>query len=564
MVVPLNNRWICKVFVLLFSCWGLYWSGIAHAQVNATINTSSVSENQSVTLTVRDASDQSIQPDFSVLTDAFELSGTSSQSSVSITNGRIESSRSWSVVLMPKQVGIIDIPPIPVGRYQTQPLRLMVQPLSAVERSQINLAAFMETVVSHEKQYPQAAIYVTRRLFYSDAVRRIPSLPQEKELNVTGASVFNIGSRETTRQIRNNVNYVVMQWRYVVFAEKSGEIRIPGDSIRVGIQQGLSGSRMHNVVAEEKVISVLPIPTEFPSDQPWFPASHVELTQTFEPANLTQMTLGGAMTRTIELKAENSYESAMVPLELPSDAGLRIYPDQVSKESLVQGNEVWGRISRTFNILPIEHGSQTIPDFSVVWWDIVNEQVRTETVKGRPITVLNPGEPNVAPDEIHSDGVVASDSDTEDSIQSASVLHSKWGYFLIASSVVGWLLALVLLWWLMTGRQLRSPDAQPTRKRADNRELIQAIEAKNPVLVKQMVIQILATNLGLSKHEARRVLLHHDKGRALIDKLDAHAYGSESDNLNLNYKEIKYLIDNIVEVYLSKNRNSDLSLIFAH
>ena len=534
------------------------------AQVVATLDTSSVTENQTVTLTVRSTADTEAEPDFSVLTGQFELSSTSSQSSVTIMNGRMESSRSWSVVMMPKRVGTIDIPSISVGNFRTQPLRLVVQPLSAVERNRIDHAAFMETIVSHDAQYPQAAIYVTRRLLYSDAVRRIPSLPQEKALDVAGASVLPIGSRETTRQIRNNVNYVVMQWRYVIFAEKSGEIRIPGDAIRVGIRStNRSINRMNNVVnvvAEEKVIKILPIPAEYPPDKPWFPASDVQLTQNYTPDNATEMTLGEAMTRTIELKAENSYESALVPLEMTGSAGLRIYPDQVNKESMIQGNEVWGTVSRTFNLLPIESGILNIPDFSVTWWDTVNSQVRTNVIKGREISVINPAGA-VAPTQGQElQPVDATDANVPG--LDATVPDVRWNYGLMAFAALGWLLALASFVIQLYRRRVQNSTKSP-KKQPDYQSLRRAVDALNPVAIKQATVQLLADRLDTNAITARKVIYQSDEGRVLMQNLDAKAYGFDSVNLDTNYKSIKYLIDKIVDNELLNTESSELSMIFA-
>ena len=535
-------------------------SGIAFGQTTASLNTNTVSEYQSVTLKIEDRSNGSAEPDLSALQQDFEISGTSSQSSVSIINGRFESSRSWQVELMPKRTGRIEIPPIPVGNTQTNPLQLTVRAISSAERQQISSAAFMDTTISHMEQYPQAAIYVSRQLFYSNQVSRIPSLPQEKPLEVEGASVFPLGSREMTRQIRNSVEYVVVQWNYVVFAEKSGELRIPGDAIRVGLRSSRVRSSLATVSAEEKTIRILPIPSEYPKEHPWFPASNVEITQTFDPVDIGILNLGDAVKRTISLNAQNSYESALVPMEFEESPGLRVYPEQTSKESVAQNGEVWGKATRSFNLLPIEAGNLQIPEFSVVWWDIEDQAVRTTSVRGQSVSVLSDSTiANPIPQALSADQVVQSDSLGE---ASTDVSSTAWFYPLVITATTGWLAALVLLFMHLLRHFKQSSTLSP-QKTINYRGLSQAIASGDPVLIKQQISRSVADRLDITTLKAIRLIRTDPYGQELVDELDGNAYGNSVKLESIEFKKVKQLIDNIVNNQNTLEGNRSLMQEFA-
>ena len=522
-------------------------SYVAFAQVTATLSVDVVSEFQSVTLTVINSDENPSEPDFSVLDADFETTNVSTSTAIQWVNGNLSSQKTWRLVLMPKRTGTIDIPPIIVGNRLTNGLRLKVNPLSNRERAYINDAAFFETTVSHDEQYPQAAIYVTRRLLYSDQTR-ITSLPQEKQLDITDASVLPIGARESLREVRGNTEYSVAQWRYVIFAEKSGELKIPGESVRVGIYGSQFRSQVHSIVADDKIIRILAIPAEYPRDAAWFPAAKLTLTDTWEPQGISNLALGDALSRTIEIRAQNSYQSALLPLELSEIPGLRVYPEQASVESVLEGNEVWGTQARVFNLIPFELGRVEIPEFRLTWWDTEAKQVRVATLSPRSLAVADPSrsiETTQILVEPESSPATLSNSQNSVSYQTPPRLFGV--YVAVLLSWLGVLIVFLIRQKVQEEKVRKSPRAQ-----LDYNPIRSAVQAGDAVALRQAVLQTIAHYFAVDLVVARNLLQDSEAGQELLEKLDRVTYAPTSEQFNFDFKSIRQVIDSIVE-YPGKN-----------
>ena len=87
----------------------------ASAAVVASVDRPTVDLNESFTLEVSVDVLSDSEPDFSILDDDFYVGQVSKLSSTSIVNGQMTRSMTWSVSLMAKRTGEIQIPPIAVG-----------------------------------------------------------------------------------------------------------------------------------------------------------------------------------------------------------------------------------------------------------------------------------------------------------------------------------------------------------------------------------------------------------------------------------------------------------------
>ncbi len=531
----------------------------AHGQVTATLSADVVSEFESVTLTVTDRNRNTIDPDFSALERDFEISQVSTESSIQIVNGRMDSAKNWRLELMPKRTGTIDIPPIVVGSSRTNALRLRVNPISASERDYISKTASFETIVSHDKQYPQAAIYVTRRMLYTSEAR-IPSMPQDKQLEIADSTVLPIGSRETLRETRDGVEYYVMQWRYVVFAEKSGTLKVPGESARVAIYGNQFRPQIRSIFAEEKLITILPIPSEFPQDKPWFPASKIELTQSFEPADTKTLNLGDALTLSIAVRARDSYQSALLPLELDSIEGLRVYPEQAEVDSILDGDRVWGTQTRSFNLVPVEPGLVSLPEFQLTWWDTEAKELKVATLPAASFNV---------PDPTANSNVIRSRSDNDanlaqqpDELPPSAGGTNLWFYLMSIVAIVGWTLALALI-YLKNRKRIPRFRLQRQSSGVDYGPIRNAFNHGDASTLRHAILHTVAQHFNSDLVTARNLLLTSPEGRGILTKLDKLVYGGALDQIEFDFNSIHQVIDSIVENYESGPQQFDLHAVLS-
>lgn len=542
---------------IAFAPFVLLGASYAHGQATATLSADVVSEFESVTLTVTDQSRDPSDPDFRSLETDFEISRVSTSSTVNIVNGRVDSSKKWQLELLPKRTGTIDIAPIAVGAYRTNGLRLLVNAISERERDYISKTAFFETIITPQQQYPQAAIYVTRRMLYTSQAR-IPSMPQDKQLDISDATVLPIGSRETSREVRNGTEYYVMQWRYVVFAEKSGTLKIPGENARVAIYGNQFRPQIRPIVAPEKTITILPIPDEYPRNEAWFPASKVELTQSFDPTNTATLNLGDALTRTISVRARDSYQSALLPVELGSIKDLRVYPEQATVDSVLDGDRVWGTQSRAFNLIPVDPGPVAIPEFRLTWWDTEAREVKVSTLPSATFIVPDPRGGQFATGE--SQAIKASSDASNIDLESGAHGISPWVYVLAITAVMGWLLAFTLLYSNRENLALRFAR-KPLSSRIDFTPIRHALAHSDISALRHAILHTIAGRLDVDLVTARQFLLESADGHALLSELDQLAFNDSTREFSFDFKTIQQVIDLIVKNHSSNPQKYGLEAV---
>ncbi len=549
-------KWIKHPLVLALAMTVL--SQGAFGQVSASLSAEVVGEFEPVTLTINARGNEDAEPDMSALESDFEITSSGTQSRFEIINGRFNSSKQWTFVLMPKRSGTINIQPIPVGNQQTNGLRLSVRPVSKAERDLVGKTAFFETITSHDTQYPQAAIYITRRMLYT-AQAQIPSVPKDKALQIENATVIPLASVESLQENRNGEMYYVMQWRFVVFAEKSGTLHIPGESARIAIYNHQFRPQFRTITAEAKNITILPIPDEFPHDSPWFPASKIELSQVFNPTVFDTLELGEAITRTIQLRAQNSYESALLPLELGEILGLRIYPEQSATDTVLENNVVWGTKSRVFNLIAVEPGIVQLPAFTLTWWDIQSEQVRTTTL---PAVSFNIPSPSVVGGEELDESIVPIQEPVLVRNDSVPVSHdqSSWLIALAVVAITGWVLVLGVIVFRNSFHKAKKTH-QKSPHQVNDAAIRQAIVQKDASALRQAVLSLLAQRLNINRVVARAVANSTPSGVDLMTKLDDLVYGSSISEFDFEFKDIKQLIDSIAENAVTKEKEFGLHSI---
>jgi hypothetical protein len=333
----------------------------AQAAVRASFDRPQVIEGDPVILTIRkDGSAAGEEPDLTPLAKDFDIEGSSQGSQVSIVNGRRSDLTYWSIRLAPKHTGTFQIPPISIGKEQSNPLTLKVLevPVQTAALPDQPLFLEMKTDSPRDKTYVQQEIPLTVRLFYRDRLQQgsLSDPAPEK------AVVERLGEDKQYRTLRNGQEYHVIERHYAIFPEKSGELRIPpvvfrgqvsspsshnGAARRRGDLFGrffgsspfandpffkgdfFSGSPFGNpgkpVSARSQALTlqVAPRPAGYQGSQ-WLPAEAVTLEDSWSQTP-PLFRVGEPVTRTITLQAKGLEASQISPLELPQPAGFRLY-----------------------------------------------------------------------------------------------------------------------------------------------------------------------------------------------------------------------------------------------
>ncbi len=156
----MSYRWLLLLY-LLFPL-----SAMA-SSVQATLDRTDVHLGETVTLNLRiDGAVNASTPDLSALGGDFEVLGTSTNSALSIDNGRPTAQVIIGIALRPKHIGNLQIPALTVAGSSSAPLALHVSPPDSSVTTESHKDVFLETTAEPIHVYVGQQLLYTVRLFF--------------------------------------------------------------------------------------------------------------------------------------------------------------------------------------------------------------------------------------------------------------------------------------------------------------------------------------------------------------------------------------------------------------
>ena len=362
----------------------------AQAEVISLLSSESIEELESVRLAIRHVGTrQSEALDLAILDRDFHVMGTNTSSQYQYVNGRAESWVDYQITLQPKRAGKLTIPPIKVGKERTKAMQLDVRKLTERARAKIAGLIFYEQEFSSNEVYVQSQLLMTRKLFYMDGVQLYGEQPGAPEID--DALVITLGENRNTTGQRNGKFYGVIEQRYAIFPQSSGSLTIPLIQLSASVRltdRGRASRKAVRVSTDSAQINVLPIPNEFPSDQPWLPALDLTLEQQFGSATNQTIGVGENLSRTIELNVYGN-TGAIAPLlfaELDARK-FKQYPNPAVITEDTNGSTVVGIRSESTDIVALTPGTHLLPGLDIYWWDTESKAVKQTSVGATVVTI---------------------------------------------------------------------------------------------------------------------------------------------------------------------------------
>lgn len=510
------------------------------AAVNAMVDQTEIEETGVVMLSIAVSGSQDYNaPDWSVLGNDFHLAATTQErESVEITNGRVKRYKSWNVYLIPKRIGTLTIPSFSFGNEKTQPISIVVREIDPAVKKEIKEQVFFEMTVEPQSPYVQAAIHVTRRLYFSNNVQVRPE--QFAPLSIDDALVIEIGDVKRSFSIRGDDRHNVLIRRAVVFAERSGELIIPQSQITVRVSLG-NRDITYPVLSEERRISILSIPGHYPADHNWFPASDVRISDSLATLDLENLRVGDSIVRQIEITAIDSHSTGIPQISLNLPDSIRSYPDppKLSDSALI--DSVVGKRTQTETLLLTKPGSLVLPKTEIVWWDPKNEQVMRTVLKEQAIEVA----PGFLDDPIENQAVGASDP-TEglpegESMATPRFFFPPWQILVLLGIAVA---VLATLSYLVFTSRVRLFGGSSSKTAIGS--LRRRLASKNASEVKSAMADWLVVHLHVSHVEALRILRTNADSKKILDQLNESIFVANSFANNFKGQEIRDTLKKIV------------------
>ena len=423
-----------KMLVLLWVMCGFI--GAAEAgQLSANVNPQQVAYGESVRFElIYDGDDAgTMQPDLSALNKDFSIYSTSSSMQSSYVNGVGQQKRVWTLLLMPKYEGKLQIPAITAGAYKTAPLEVEVLPAGSKPAAQNNTAQGQNTAVNNATTAntgSQNAAQGADSTFWAELTvnNKSPFVNQEiaatlviydkkgVELQMPAFEdtqdwqIEQVGNPEVTEKNGQRI----IKLNYSLVPQKSGAITVPSvriegtylDTSSTPVTNSFGGLMklfefnfdLSNIMGTQKPImlrtepikvNVKPIPEDYGAHW-WLPAEALVMNAKWSDAKPV-FKVGEAVTREITVLASGVAAEDLPELNFAENPAWKQYPEKPQLNSVLHnGRRIAQAVTRIVYI-PQKNGEQEVPGVKLRWYNVRTNHIETAEIPAEKMYVAGDG-----------------------------------------------------------------------------------------------------------------------------------------------------------------------------
>jgi len=352
--------------------------------VEASVDRTTIHENESFTYTVRAEGRAVGEPDVSFLEQQFDILNRSTATQIQLLDGRTQQVSEWTYQLMPKKAGQFTLPPLQFGDVLSN--AVTVEVLAAADSGDGSADIFMEAELEPAKVYVQSQAIYTLRLFIGIGTGRAAMTPPP----VAGgeAIIERLGEDQEYQTVRGGRNFRVRERRYAIFPQQAGSLAIGPVTFEAMVIPTRGFSRVQRLRSATVDLEVLPavVPPPELAGASWLPAASLTLTEDWAD-DAEQFSLGVPRTRILTVAADGLLETQLPEIELAAATGIRQYPDQpeLKREVTAAGLSV-ERVER-YAVIAQAAGSTTLPAVELPWWNVRDERWEVARIEPRAIDV---------------------------------------------------------------------------------------------------------------------------------------------------------------------------------
>lgn len=373
----------------LFLIFSLFSSVASAANISVYVNRDNITINESFNLVFEAEGSVDDDPDFSPLAVYFDILNQSQSSNMTIINGNFSRKKVWTLALLAKQAGNYAIPSIEFGSDKSPILNIKVSKSSST-KSSTDSNLFLEVEVDRNSAYVQSQILYTVKVFRSVEIQNA-SLTEPK-LSDADAIVEKLGEDKRYQTSRNGVRFIVIERRYAIFPQQSGQLSI--DPVEFNGQivaqrrsfydiSPFNGSTKR-IQSKAINIKIKPVATVF-KNKNWLPASEVRLVDEW-PEN-AHFKIGEPVTRTVSLLAAGLTAAQLPELSEQAISGIKQYPDQPTLNDQKNENGITGIRQEKIAYIPTQSGKLTLPEINIPWWNTQTGQIEYARIDAKQITI---------------------------------------------------------------------------------------------------------------------------------------------------------------------------------
>jgi hypothetical protein len=364
------------------------------AELVASVDRTRLSSGETIELTL-ESSDvtQFGKPDLTPLEPLFEVRGTRQVNQLNTLSGDNRATTRWIVTLLPKENGSVVIPPLKLGDVESQPITVQVVESQTQDNPNKQAPVFIDASLDQNSVYVQAQAVLTLRIYHSVSLYDDSSLPP---LQIPDARIEQLGESRTYEKDINGVRHGVIEMRYAIYPQHSGELIIPAQTFNAALvdaqpapdatSQSPKSGKLMRVSSSELLLTVKAKPITYPADLPWLPARSLTLSEHWNPEP-EHVQVGDSLTRSLIVKAEGLGSAQLPPLPGTEANGLRRYPDQPVLGNQNNDRGLVGSREDREALVPVRSGPIELPSVEVVWWNTFEDHLEHTSLPARTLQV---------------------------------------------------------------------------------------------------------------------------------------------------------------------------------
>lgn len=344
------------------------------------------------------------KPDLTALDANFAVQGTRQVNHLTTLDSGSQATTRWIITLLPKQNGTVIIPALQLGELTSQAITLQVT--QGEDQAQSNRLApvFIEASLDQDSVYVQAQTVLTLRTYHSVPLFDDSNLTP---LVIPDARIEKLGDTRTYEKLINGIRHGVIEMRYAIYPQHSGDLQIPAQVFSATLVQDVPSQvqdpgqnaqpavpkpgKLTHVSSTELTLKVKAQPADYPADTPWLPARSVNLSEDWNP-DPEHSLVGDSLTRSLTVKVEGLSSAQLPPLAATVAGGLRRYPDQPQLSNQASDRGLIGIRTEREALVPTRTGAIELPALDVVWWNTREDHLEHSSLPARTLQVSsNPG-----------------------------------------------------------------------------------------------------------------------------------------------------------------------------
>ena len=314
-------------------------------------------------------------PDLSPLEKDFSIVGTQQSHAFQNINGRSHQEDSWLILMNPKHQGKLVIPALSWGKEKTNPISLDVQAMgkSQVSSSQMSESVFMRWEIEPLKPMIHEQVKIKLKIYHTEPLLDAKLIPP----SVDDGLLFTLDSQPHLMEIVNQKRYQVEQYRYIVYPQNKGTLRIH-PPVLDALEYGMIPTPIHQTLAE-KMLTVTPNPI-----QEAIPTEHLSYQELLPLSSKIGVHAGDTIVRKVEVIAKG-FPAQLIPNIQPScgkDCKVFMNPPEVDNQ-MKQG-QLYGHKVFEITYLPEKIGMANLEAIEIPWLNTLSRQAEILKIPAIP------------------------------------------------------------------------------------------------------------------------------------------------------------------------------------